>query len=208
MAKQSDTVSKRKANTPARLALFGGSFDPIHCAHLEIARCALKQAELDRVIFVPTSQSPFKSNKPGSGDTMRVQMLNLAIQEEADFEVSTHETEQGGVNYTIDTVLHFQAYYKNAEFFLVIGGDQFEQLERWYRIHELARRVTFLVYPRPDASDPPLNSVANISYCEIKAPLMEISSTLIRKRCKEGLSLKGLVPDAVEAFIFSHKLYK
>ena len=203
-----DASIKNATSGPARIALFGGSFDPVHCAHIKMAHCALKQAELDRVVFIPSAQSPLKLHAPLSSDTERLKMLHLALEEEGNFELSTYEIEQGGVNYTIDTVLHFQKLYENDKLFLILGGDQFEQLDRWRRVQELVRYVTFLVYPRPGANHLPTKSIADISYQVIEAPLMETSSTLVRKCCREGLSLKDHVPLAVEAFILEHDLYK
>ena len=206
--KQTDARIKHATHEPARLGLFGGSFDPVHCAHLKIARCALEQAQLDRVIFVPTAQSPLKLHKPLSEDTERLRMLNLALEGETDFEMNTYEIDRGGVNYSIDTVLYFQELYGNSKLFLIIGGDQFEQLDRWHRVHELVRYVTFLIYPRPVATHLPFRSIVDIHCQVIEAPLMETGSTRIRKRCREGLSLEGEVPSAVEAFILEHGLYK
>ena len=201
-----DASIKNATSEPARIALFGGSFDPVHCAHVNMAHCALKQAELDRVVFIPSAQSPLKLHAPLSGDKERLKMLHLALEEERNFELSTYEIDQGGVNYTIDTALYFQKRYQNSKLFLILGGDQFEQLDRWRRIHELVRCVTFLIYPRPGATHLPFKSIADIHCQVLEAPLLETSSTLIRKRCREGLPLKGQVPQAVEAFILAHGL--
>ena len=193
---------------PARFALYGGAFDPVHCAHLRVARYALEQARLDRVVFIPAAQSPLKVHSPLSNDAARLEMLRLALSEEARFELNTSELDRGGVSYTIDTVRHFCECHGDAELFWIIGADQFEQLHRWYCINELAGLVTFLVLARPGADLIGSAPIPGLRYQVIDAPLMSDSSSEIRARCKEGRSLQGLVPDAVQAFISEQELYR
>jgi nicotinate-nucleotide adenylyltransferase len=193
-------------NTPARLALYGGAFDPVHSAHLRVAHYALEQAHLDRVIFIPAAQSPLKAHTPRAHDAARLQMLRLAVAGEARFEVDLYEMQKGGISYTIDTVRHFRERTADAELFWIIGGDQFDQLDRWHRIDELAGLVSFLVLARPGTDLRP-QPIAGLRYQVIEAPLMPESSSEIRERCEQGRSLKGLVPDAVEAFISEQELY-
>ncbi|CAA6678516.1 MULTISPECIES: nicotinate-nucleotide adenylyltransferase [unclassified Lentimonas] len=194
-------------NRPARLALYGGAFDPVHSAHLRVARYALEQAHLDRVILIPAAQSPLKAHAALSSDAARLQMLRLAIEGEAAFEVDAYEIELGGVSYTINTVRHFRERFDQAELFWIIGGDQFEQLHHWRNIDELAKLVTFLVLERPGADLRRSESVAGLRYQVVEAPMMGESSSEIRARCGAGLPLDGLVPSAVQAFISEQELY-
>ncbi len=189
-----------------RLALFGGAFDPVHSAHLTVARYALKQVGLDRLIFIPAAQSPLKKNAPLASDEERVEMLELATDGEQRFKVDTFEVEKGGISYTVDTVRHFKAHFVNAELFWMIGADQFEQLDQWHQIEALAEMVTFLVFGRPGT---PLKACAieGLNYFEVDAPMMEVSSSEIRDRCLRQLDIEGMVPDAVEAFISERALY-
>jgi nicotinate-nucleotide adenylyltransferase len=189
-----------------RLALFGGAFDPVHLGHMTIARYALKQVGLDRIIFIPTAQSPLKTRPPAVSDDARVEMLELATDGEQRFKVDTFEVEAGGVSYTIETVKHFREMYPNAELFWMIGADQFEQLDRWRDIEDLAESVTFLVFGRSGASLEP-RSVKGLKYFEVDAPLMEASSSQIRERCQRGQGIGDLVSEEVEAFISERGLY-
>lgn len=202
-------ISKQMASVNTdiqRLALYGGGFDPVHNAHLTIARYALKQVGLDRLIFIPSAQSPLKENLPMATAEERVEMLELATDGEQRFKVDTYEVEKGGISYSVDTVRYFKAHYVNAEVFWMIGADQFEQLDRWREIEVMAEMVTFLVFGRP-GSNLKAPTVEGLNYFEVDAPMMEESSTEIRRRCQEGLSIEGLVPDAVEAFISESGLY-
>ncbi len=173
-----------------------------------MARYALEQAQLDRVVFIPTAQSPLKAHAPMSAAAARLQMLQLALEGEACFELDASEIERGGLSYTIDTVRHFRECHADAELFWIIGADQFELLHRWHRIYELVELVTFLVLARPGADLGSAVSVLDLRYQVIEAPLMSESSSDIRARCRERLSLKGLVPGAVEAFISEQELYR
>lgn len=198
-----DKEKAGKANDPgsdARIALFGGSFDPVHCAHLEVARRALEQAKLTRIIFLPASQAPLKQ-KPFFNDAERLTMLQMALQETTAFELDTYEIEQGKINYSIDTVDHFKKKYGGASLFWIIGEDQFYQLGKWHRINELVTKVTFLVYPR-GSKEISLTPFPNCNYQMLKAEKLSISSTDIRKRFNKDQSINGFVPDVVKAFIY------
>lgn len=194
--------------TAMRLALYGGAFDPVHCAHLRVAHYALEQARLDRVIFIPAAQSPLKRHAPYSDDAARLEMLTLALQEQAGFAVDTIEMQRGGISHTIDTVGHFRDAYPNSNLFWIIGGDQFEQLERWHRIDALVHMLTFLVLARPGADLVNSTLIPHLRYQVLEAPLMLESSSEIRERCRNDRLLRGWVPAAVEAFISEQRLYK
>ena len=190
-----------------RIALFGGSFDPVHCAHLEVARSAIGQEHLDSVIFIPNAQSPLK-HRPLSDSNYRVEMLRLAIQREDRFSLDTYEVDRGGVNFTIDTVEYFRKRYKNTELFWIIGEDQWVQLDRWLRIDELALMVIFLVYPRAQGRIGNQQTIAGLKYRVLDAKPLRESSTEIRERCKKRLPLTGLIPEKVASFIDRKSLYR
>jgi nicotinate-nucleotide adenylyltransferase len=200
---------KESGNTymPERFALYGGAFDPVHCAHLKVARYALEQAQLDRVVFIPAAQSPLKAHAPQTGTAARLQMLRLALMGEASFELNTYEVERGGLSYTVDTVRHFRESHTDAELYWIIGADQFEQLHRWSHVEKLAQMVTFLVLERPGANLRVSVAVPQLRYQIIHAPLMDVSSSEIRMLCRTGRSIEGLVPSAVQAFILEQELY-
>jgi len=189
-----------------RLALFGGAFDPVHMGHLMVARYALKQVGLDRILFIPSAQSPLKKSAPLVSDDERVEMLELATSGEQRFRVDTFEVEEGGVSYSIETVKHFRAAYPNADLFWMIGADQFEQLDNWRDIDTLAGHLTFLVFGRTGSSLEP-KVIEGLEYFEVDAPLMDTSSSQIRELCKNGGSIEGMVSEEVEAFISERGLY-
>lgn len=198
--------TKSDSSTVKRIALYGGAFDPVHNAHLEVARRAVRQAHLDQLIFIPSAQSPLKTHKPHVSDAERLQMLDLVAREDAAFCVDPFEIEKGGVSYSFETVRHFQSAYPGAELFWIIGADQFEQLADWKRIEALAAAVQFLVFARPGYQrvEP---GIAGLNYCLLEAPLMAESSSEIRQRCLAGEPITTYLPKAVEAFILSRGLY-
>lgn len=206
-ARQTDARIKNAIYEPARLALFGGSFDPVHCGHLEVANCALQQAGADRVIFIPACRSPMK-HSPFASDADRMEMLRLALQGEARFELNTFEVEQSGDSFTINTVDHFRERYCDAELFWIIGEDQFTSLNKWRRIDELVKKIIFLVYPRLENHRMVEHTIHGLRYQLLEANTIPVSSTEVRERCEKERPLSGLVPDSVEAFIYKKGLYK
>ncbi|MCS7314298.1 MAG: nicotinate-nucleotide adenylyltransferase [Bryobacterales bacterium] len=132
-----------------RLAIFGGTFDPVHCAHLEVAREALVRCALDRVLFVPASHPPHKGCRAQAPFEDRVRMLELACEGEPRFEVSRLE-EGEEVSYSIHTIEKVRATLGSSdELFFLIGADAFAELPTWYRWRDVVRLVTFIVASRP-----------------------------------------------------------
>lgn len=199
-------LQAREFTGKERIALYGGAFDPVHAAHLKLAFAALEEQKLDRVVFIPAAKSPLKTKGPNASDAARFKMLELAAGDEPRFEVDDCEIKRGGVSYTVDTVRDFKGRYPEAELYWIIGADQLEQLDRWHAIEELAGMVVFLVLARPghELSAPP---VPGLIWIELNAPIMDESSTLVREAMAAGDSLKGLVPETVEAFIRAEGLY-
>ena len=195
------STKKRKS-----IALYGGSFDPVHEAHLEVARTALENCDLDAVIFIPAAQSPLKKGATLVEDADRVEMLRLATTDEPRFDVDTCEVERGGTSYTVDTVKAFKASHEGSRLHWIIGADQFELLPQWRCIEEIATLITFIVIRRPGHSIVE-SAVKGLRFVTIDAPLMPHSSSKIRASIAEGRSVVDLLPPAVEAFISSRGLY-
>lgn len=200
------------------LAVFGGTFDPIHWGHLLIAETALQQVSVEKVIWVPSLNPP---HKQAVAFRHRQAMLQLATQDNPGFTVSLVEKNRSGVSYAINTLIDLSACFPNTHWYWIVGLDTFQTLPRWYRGHELAQMCDWLIAPR-------LLSGENISQSEmickqvkrqlgeqsptinwhfLDIPLVGVSSSLIRKLYRTGKSIRYLVPEDVRSYIAAHNLY-
>lgn len=197
----------RTSEPVLRIGLLGGTFDPVHLAHLQIARAAKDAHGLDQVVFIPNAQSPIKPAAPSASAAQRLEMLRLAIAMDSGFSIETYEMEQGGVSYSVDTVRHIKTLFPGADLFWILGADQLEQLDRWREIESLAEQVEFLVVGRSGSS---LHApkIKGLKYKVIGVPLMDISSSGIREACCAGQIPNEQLPDGLEAFILGEGLYK
>src|ERR1051325_5280314 len=142
-----------------RIALFGGSFDPIHLGHLLVAQAAREELELDRLFFIPAAQSPFKPGSAPAPAKERRRFLRLALAGKTWCEVDEQEIQRGGVSYTVDTIRDYARNFSGAEIFYLIGADNVAKLPEWREANELARLAQFIAIPRPGATEvsfPPL----------------------------------------------------
>ncbi|MEM1223339.1 MAG: nicotinate-nucleotide adenylyltransferase [Verrucomicrobiota bacterium] len=200
-------TQQNEPSAPQRVALYGGAFDPVHLAHLQVARSAVETARLDQVVFIPAAHSPLKLEGPRASDADRLLMLELAIEKEKTrFSIDQCELERGGVSYSFETVELYRRKLPEAELFWILGADQFTQLADWRAADLLAGMVTFLVLARPGYSMK-VPKIEGIRYEMIPAPLMESSSSEIRARLKQGEPLNDWLSPAVEAFIYEKGLY-
>jgi nicotinate-nucleotide adenylyltransferase len=182
-----------------RIGIYGGTFDPVHHGHLILARQALEEFKLDRLVFVPAAESPFKIHNHTVPATDRLAMLKLAIRDEDRFEVDALEIERGGVSYSIDTVKMFRSREPEAELFFLVGEDNAYRLTEWHRFEELKKMVGFVVLSRSEDFQSPEYPVVQRR--------IEISSTEIRNRVANGESITYLVPESVKRYIEQHQLY-
>ena len=133
-----------------RLGLFGGTFDPVHNAHIALAKAAIEELELEGVLFIPASTQPFKSGEIHASTENRYRMLRKVTEAEPLFDVSCIEIDRGGVSYSIDTLLELKQYFpENVEFYFIIGTDILTGLVHWYRPRDIARLVTLAIAKRP-----------------------------------------------------------
>ena len=194
-----------------RIALFGGGFDPVHNAHLALARTALDELALDQLRWVPTGQPWHKPVRLAPAEH-RLAMLQLALADpaatDARWRIEACELTRTGPSYTLDTVELMQAREPGHDWFLVIGQDQHERLHNWHRWHDLLQRVTLAVAARPGSAAQLATEVAAHGHRTIHLPPMEVSSSAVRQRIAEGLAITGLVPAAVAGYIESHRLYR
>ena len=191
-----------------KIGLFGGSFDPVHNAHLALARRALDDLALDELRWVPAG-NPWQKARPMTPATQREAMLHLAISGEPRFVLERCELQRSGPSYTLDTVRELQAATPGAQWFLLIGQDQYRNLHTWHGFEELLRRVTLAVAQRVGGGDAPADArVQAAPRVALALPPMDISATEIRQRVAAGQAIDTLVPPAVAQYIHQHRLYR
>jgi nicotinate-nucleotide adenylyltransferase len=190
-----------------RIGLFGGSFDPVHNAHLALAQSALGALRLDELRWIPAGQA-YQKARPLSDATHRAAMVALAIRDEPRFVLDTSELNRAGPSYTLDTVRAAQAGQGDAEWFLIIGADQYAGLHTWKDWPELLARVTLAVANRPGAAPPVDAAVLRAPHRVVPLPMLDISSTEVRARVAAGRAIDALVPVQVARYIETHALYR
>lgn len=195
-----------------RLGISGGSFDPVHNAHLALAAACQQQAALDEVWFTPTAVQPLKQRGPHATDAQRLEMLRLAIADISAWSICTLEIERGGFSYTIDTLHQIQVELPEAELFFLMGADALRDVPHWKSPREVFSLATPLVVRRAGQPDPDLSALASLCVAMhqpqlVEMPAMDISSTKIRRRVAAGKSIKELVPPSVADFIASQGIY-
>jgi nicotinate-nucleotide adenylyltransferase len=201
----------------ARIGIFGGSFDPVHTAHILLADRAREEHSLDKVVFVPAGRPPHKTLTPLAPDHDRLEMLRLAFAHHPHFEVSTIELERDAPSYTLTTLHELKkALGDDDEIVLIIGSDSLYDLPNWWRADELVGEAEIVCLERPDF---PLDHtseleerfgaefVAGIKRRAVSSPAFTTSSTEIRRRLKQGLSIKDMVPESVREYIAAYGLY-
>jgi len=192
--------------TIRRIGFFGGTFDPFHCGHLQMARSAAEHLRLHSVCFVPAGQNPLKGTAPEATPEQRVEMIRRGIALEPKFTIWEGELHRDGPSYTLETIEHLERVYPNCHLFWIIGSDQLAHLSNWYGIDKLVYKVRFILLKRPGyALEWP--GIKGLCLYPVDNQLISVSATRIRKRLKRGGSLAGLVPLQVENFIRKHGLY-
>ena len=183
-----------------KIAIYGGTFDPVHHAHLILAREAIETLGLDKVILVPAAISPLKKTAPVASGELRLAMLQAAVKGEPEFEVDECELLRPPPSYTIDTIEQIRRRECDATIYCLIGEDNVDQLPRWHRFAELEKMVFFVVLDRTGMQP-------SHSYRLIHRRI-DISATEIRGRVAQHQSVRYLVPDSVEEIIVRNKLYR
>ena len=197
-----------------KIGVLGGTFDPIHNAHIVVAEEARVELDLTEILFVPAGQPWLKENTPISAAAHRVEMVRLAIADKPYFRLSTMEIERGGPSYTIDTIAELRAGFgAGNELFLILGWDSLAELPKWREPSRLITLCRLVVAPRPGYPRPELNALETVipgisqRVTVMEKPEIDISASDIRNRVAQGLSIRHLVPEPVERYITQHKLY-
>lgn len=190
----------------------GGTFDPIHFGHLLIAERAREEFGLDRIIFVPTGKPAHKKSYHISSAHRRWDMTCLAIESNPDFEASRVEIDREGTSYAVDTILELSRQNPGLKPYFITGMDAVMEILTWHRAQELPGLTEFVAAARPgyDASvaraQLPPNFLERIHFLTV--PLIEISSTVIRQRVGQGLSIRYMAPRSVLEYIETEGLYR
>lgn len=186
-----------------RTVIFGGSFDPIHVGHLALAREACARGLADEVWFMVSPQNPHKQDRMLTDENLRLRMVQLAVKENPVFKACDFEFALPRPSYTVNTLAALERQFPERSFRLLIGADNWEKFDRWYKGDEILERYGVIVYPRGGEDVPglPANAVW------MPAELYDISSTMIREAVAAGKEITGLVPAEVEQFINENRLY-
>jgi nicotinate-nucleotide adenylyltransferase len=200
-----------------RLGILGGTFDPVHYGHLLVAEQCREACRLDLVWFVPAAIAPHKPQATASPAADRIEMLRLATGGQESFEVSSIETDRGDVSYTIHTLAAVRAAQPDAELFLIMGGDSVVDFPTWKDPAEICQLATLVVVGRPGVRLPGADQLAaqlpaevapHVRLVVVPMPLVELSSREIRRRVREGRSIRYQTPRAVEEYIRTRGLYR
>ena len=200
-----------------KIGIMGGTFNPIHYAHLLLAENAREQFGLDRIIFIPSGQPYMKVQKEDenvpSGE-LRYQMVKMAIQENPYFTCSRIEIDRPGKTYTVDTLHELQKMYPGDELFFIMGADSLLSMESWYQFEDIFQMAAILVAIRDDTDEKKLTDVITRMKSKYLADIrmvmtgrMDISSTMIREKIKTGKSVRYLLPEDCVEYICLKNLY-
>ncbi|HUQ98296.1 MAG TPA: nicotinate-nucleotide adenylyltransferase [Gemmatimonadaceae bacterium] len=189
-----------------RIGVFGGTFDPPHVGHLLLASDARDALSLDRLVFVPAGTQPFKVETPPlASPTDRLEMIRLAVEDDAVYTVDDTEIRRGGLSYTVNTLEHLAERYKGAQLFLLLGEDSLLSFDQWRNPERIRELATVAVMHRGAGKS---RSVEPEGVTFVSTRRVDVSSTEIRERLRAGKSIKGFVPGSVERFIEDRGLYR
>ena len=194
------------AKSAPRVGILGGSFNPIHNGHLLMAQAALEGMMLDKVIFVPAFCSPHKTDHDLAPAKHRLAMIKAAVKGNRAFGICGEEIRRGGKSYTVETLRVFKAEDPKAKLFFIIGQDSVTGLPAWKDIAAVGKMADFIVANRPGCDV--RTSRAPVKLHKVVMPGVDISSSDIRRRVRQGKSIRYLVPDAAAVYISKHRLYR
>ena len=198
-----------------KIGIMGGTFNPIHTGHLLLAQYALEECHLDKVLFIPTGNSYLKDAKEILSGEMRLHMVNLAIEGAEEFESSDVEIQREGNTYTCDTLPELRKLYPEAELYFLMGADSFLSIHKWRTPDVILEYAALVVVTRDGVSYERLEEQKAFLQREfggtielVAFPTIDISSSEIRKRRKEGKSIRFQVPERVRKFVEENGLYE
>lgn len=183
-----------------KIGLYGGAFNPVHNGHIKVAESAMREVGLDKIIFIPTGNAPHKKETHISRSD-RLNMLILALEDKENMTVSDYELNRNEVSYSADTVEHFKKIYPLCELYFIVGDDSYNLLSSWHEPKRITDNAIMLVFPREgaDVKEPAVS---------VKMERVDISSSEIRERIKNGKDCRNLLPKKVFDYIIQGNLYR
>jgi nicotinate-nucleotide adenylyltransferase len=198
-----------------RIALYGGTFDPVHLGHLEIARQVLELFEFEKLLFIPAQVAPHKLRRPVTEPIHRYAMLALATQSDPQLSISTFELDAPDRRYTVDTVEHFLREFQtkggdSTELFFIMGADSWSEITTWREWERLLTMIEYIVITRPGYDIDQTLPTPNARVLFTDVVMKDISATDIRRLAREGRfeELEKLVPAAVAEYIRKYEIYR
>ena len=181
-----------------KVGIFGGSFNPIHTGHIALAKSLCEKAGLDEVWFMVSPMNPFKKTATDLlDDHLRLEMVEKALEKEPQLKACDYEFRLPKPSYTWHTLQAISQEFTDIEFTLLIGGDNWAAFDKWYHHEDILAHYPIVVYPRQGSSVGKVPEGVTI----VETPLLNISSTEIRQRIKEGKSIEGMVPESIEELV-------
>ena len=190
----------------SRIGVFGGTFDPPHVGHFIVAQDVLEHLQLDTLLLMPVATSPHKSASDAAPAEVRARMLEAGLGDHAHMRVSRLEVERAGVSYTVDTLAALRRRSPDDELLLVIGADQLASFSTWRSPDEVLRLARLVVMDRGGLKAEQVSQAA-VSYQAVPVTRVDVSSTDVRRRLRDGRSIRYLVPEAVRRIIEDERLY-
>ena len=191
---------------PAKIGIFGGSFDPIHNGHVSIAKAAMKQLKLDQILFIPTYRSPNKKHNKQSSAENRFSMIKIAITKYPEFKASEIEINRRGISYTIKTLREIKNIYHNPDIYLILGSDSAKTLQKWKKPEEIKQLAKIAIVKRRDFKSDS-KKLRGVNPIMINTPFLPQSSTEIRKMIHKHVLIRRWIDPNVYNFILRQKLY-
>ena len=197
------------------VAIFGGTFDPIHVGHLIVAEEVRVKLGVEEIVFVPVGQPWLKADRRISSGKHRLAMIRLAIADNPHFKVSTLEIDRPGLTYTVDTVDMLRRQMgSEAKLFFLMGGDSLRELPQWKEPKRLIQLCRLVVFTRPDSRLPSMNELeegvpgVSDNIVIVDVPQIDVSATEVRQRVRQGAPIDELVLPAVKDYILGSGLYR
>ena len=186
-----------------KVCIFGGTFNPPHIGHLIMANEVYHALDFDEIRFMPNAKPPHKEATQLATGEQRLHMLELAVEPFSYFTVELLEIVRGGLSYSFDTMMELQKQEPQTQFSFLIGADMIAYLDQWYKIDELVKHIQLIGVRRPGYDEKSAYPVTIID-----APLIDLSSTMLRNRLQQGKDVSLLIPESVQSYIRQEKLYE